>query len=158
MEYRAVFKWLTITLIVLTGFLTILLFLGYLLKENADLTTKMKAQLEQKAQQSNERNKLKHVFEQTKILTSSESSQLKIIKENQYCESVQQCFLLQTGNKRLGCLVSVNSKGAAILLKIAAHKAVTQVSKQQCHYGDTQAKNTSVQCVNNQCIYPFDNL
>ena len=102
-------KWLTITLIAVVIFITILLGLGYLLKEHEIATTQLKHQLDQEraAQKSKEkRNKHKlntvietslvNVAAKTNTLTSKTfvSVKQKILLENLTCSSKKQCVLV----------------------------------------------------------------
>jgi len=153
MRTHPAFKWLTITLIVLTGFLAVLLFLGYLLKENEKVTTRLKAQLEQEAQQASNKKQEKFALKKEKALSSSEKSQQKIIFDNQSCDTDKQCFLIHTDNQRIGCIVAVNTKGAAILLKVASQNDVNQASKEKCRQSYRQARQLSAQCINNTCSF-----
>ena len=153
MRNHPAFKWLTITVIVLTGFLAVLLFLGYLLKENEAVTTKLKAQLEQEAQQASDKKHRRAAIKKAEELTSSEKSQQKIIFDNQSCDTDKQCFLIQTDNQRLGCIVAVNTKGAAILLKVSSPKSINQASKEQCQQSYLQTMHSSAQCVDNTCTF-----
>jgi hypothetical protein len=153
MRTQPVFKWLTITVIVLAGFLTILLFLGYLLKENEAITTELKAQLEQEALQKSEKKQRKLTIKKIKKTSPLEMSQQKIIADNQGCDTDKQCFLIHTDNQNIGCMVAVNTKGAAILLKVSAQKEGNQVSKEHCQQSYIQARQLSARCVNNVCSF-----
>jgi len=145
---------------VLGGFLAVLLFLGYLLKENEVVTTKLKVQLAKEARQQQAKEARKNKpFSHLKVpLTSAEKSQQKIIMENQHCETDQQCFLVHTHNHAVGCIVSVNTKGAAILLKIAAQNEnklslSNQSSGNYCQQEYTQQQSLSAQCQQNRCTF-----
>lgn len=148
-------KWLIITVIVLAGFLLVLLALGYLLKENAASTNQLKAQLEQTAKQQQAKEQAKQQPFQSGLaqLSANEKSQQKIIHEHQACDLDKQCFLIQTHSKAIGCIVAVNTTGAAILLKISAannnHPSATSACQQV--YG--QHSTATAQCVNNSCSF-----
>ncbi len=155
MFYRTAFKWLTITVIVLGAFLTVLLFLGYLLKENAAVTTKLKTQLEQETrqQQAKEADKNK-LFSHLKVpLTVTEKSQQKIIAANQGCDTDKQCFLVHTHSQAVGCIVSVNTKGAAILLKIGGQHKKQQLANKPCQQVYAKQQALSAQCFQNRCSF-----
>ncbi len=155
MFYRVALKWLIISVIVLIGFVIILLFLGYLLKENEAKTTQLKAQLEQEAyQQQQKENRKNTLFPNLKIgLSPAEKSQQKIIANNLYCQSNKQCFLVHTNSQALGCIVAVNTTGAAILLKVAAeHDDGPSLSNSCQQEYDNQHKKLA-QCRNNLCSF-----
>lgn len=153
MRAHPALKWLTITLIVLTGFLAILLFLGFLLKENEEVTTKLKSHLEQQAAEENKKQQQKVASKKVIKLTASEKSQQKIITDNQGCETDKQCFLIHTDNQNIGCIVAVNTMGAAILLKVSSQQGIDQASKEQCQQSYMQARQLSAQCINNTCTF-----
>jgi len=167
---RVVTKWLIITLIVLAGLMSVLLGLGYLLKENEVATTQLKAELEQAAIQQQAKAARKAAIQKNPLafqkpsLSAAEISQQQIIQAHQYCETNKQCFLLQTHSPALGCFVAVNTTGAAILLKIAgqvSHGEISQTSTQsgndscQQAYIDADAytENIAAQCLDNRCIF-----
>ena len=85
MIMRTLLKWLAITVIVLVLFLTVLLALGYLLKENEQVTSQLKIKSVQDAQRKQDKEaRRKAIFNVkpthllTKTLTSFELSQQKI--------------------------------------------------------------------------------
>ncbi len=155
MFFRAAFKWLTITIIVICGFLAILLFLGYLLKENEAVTTHLKAQLEQEARQqlAKEERKNNPFSQLKKPLTPAEKSQQKVIAANQSCETDKQCFLVHTQSQAVGCIVSVNTKGAAILLKVAAQNKSSLPFSQYCQQEYAKQQSLSAQCLQKHCSF-----
>ncbi|OUR63561.1 hypothetical protein A9Q74_00305 [Colwellia sp. 39_35_sub15_T18] len=155
MFYRTAFKWLTITVMVLGAFLVVLLFLGYLLKENEAATTKLKAQLEQEVrqQQAKEADKNKRLARLKTPLTTAEQSQQTIIMDNQGCETDKQCFLVHTHSQNVGCIVSVNTKGAAILLKVAGQNKDSQLTSNSCQQEYTQQQSLLAQCQQNRCSF-----
>jgi len=155
MFYRIAFKWLSITVIVLVAFLVILLFLGYLLKENEATTTKLKAQLEQEAYQQQEtQQRRKNLFYPLpSALNSFEKSQQKIIADNLSCQTDAQCFLVHTHSRALGCIVSVNATGAAILLKTSSNNESLILSNDYCRQEYAKKRNLSAQCRNNYCDF-----
>lgn len=152
---QVAFKWLSITVIVLAGFLVVLLFLGYLLKENEITTTKLKIKLEQEAiqQQAKEARKKQPFSHLTKPLTTAEKSQKKIIIDNQNCESDLQCFLVHTHNQAIGCIVSVNTQGAAILLKVAAQYKSSHSFSQHCQQEYLKQRSSTAQCQKKRCSF-----
>jgi len=153
MFHRVAFKWLTITAIVLVGFLVALLFLGYLLKENEVKTTKLKAQLEQEAYQRQEKEKRKKNYfsSSSTTLSPSEKSQQKIIANNLECQSDKQCFVVYTHSQVLGCIVAINTKGTAILLKVASENQRKSSSDSSCQKEYQKTDEISAQCKNKLC-------
>lgn len=155
MFYRTAFKWLTITVIVLGAFLMVLLFLGYLLKENEEITTKLKLELEQEASEQQAKNERKNnPFERLSVpLTPTEKSQQSVITGNQYCERDNQCFVVHTESKALGCVVAINTTGAAILLKISAQNNRNVISSNRCLDEYARHQEVAAQCRENRCSY-----
>ena len=152
MLHQVAVKWLIITAVALTGFLVVLLFLGYLLKENEVRTTKLKAKLEQEAYQRQVKaNRKKNFYSFSQVtLSASEKSQQKIIANNIDCQSDKQCFLVHTNSQSLGCIVAVNTNGAVILLKIAS-EIKNKPSSNNCQQEYEKAHNISAQCRDNLC-------
>jgi hypothetical protein len=160
MIMRALLKWLVITVTVLIFFLTVLLGLGYLLKENEQVTTKLKiktAQDTQRKQDKEARRKalfnVKPTLLLTQNLTSFEQSQQKIIADNVNCQSSKECFLVHTNSKTLGCIVAVNATGVAILLKTADEKYLTETAISNCQQNYSQESVLTLFCQNNTCSY-----
>ncbi len=153
MFHRVALKWLTITVVVLVVFLAILLLLGYLLKENEEKTTQLKAQLEQEAYQQQEKeNRKNSLFLVSKtILSSLEKSQQEIIANNRNCQSNKQCFLVHTHSQALGCLVAVNTTGAAILSKITSKSDKVPLTGNTCQQEYDDLGRMLAQCRNNLC-------
>jgi len=150
MFHRVAFKWLSITVIVLVGFLVVLLFLGYLLKENEIKTTKLKVQLEQEAYQRREKSRKATSISFSQASTA-EKSQLKIIANNRDCQSNKQCFVVFTHSQIIGCIVAVNIKGTAILLKVASENESKSSAGGSCQKEYQNAHNISAQCKDNLC-------
>ncbi len=154
MFYRTAFKWLTITIIVLISFLAVLLFLGYLLKENEQSTIKLIDRLEQEAQQQLAEVKQDQLlYYAEKSLTTLEKSQQKIIAFNQTCQTDQQCFLVHTQSPALGCIVSVNTQGAAILLKVKTHNQAGLSPVNACQHEYKNQGKQIAHCRNNTCSF-----
>jgi len=153
MFYRVAIKWLSITVIVLVGFLVILLFLGYLLKENEVKITKLKAQLEQEAFQRQEKDNRKDAFftSSQANLSAAEKSQQKIIANNLDCQSDRQCFVVHTHSQAIGCIVAVNIEGTAILLKVSSENENKSSSGRGCQKEYQKLHEISAQCKNNLC-------
>ncbi|TWX51116.1 hypothetical protein [Colwellia hornerae] len=154
-------KWLTITLIAVVVFITILLGLGYLLKEHEIATTHLKQQLDQEraAQKSKEkRNKyrlntiietsLVKVAAKTNTLTSKPlpSVKQKILLENLTCSSKKQCVLVNISFGELACAFAINTIGASLLAKTA--EEVNSVIK--C---PRYPNNSQLSCQHNLCTY-----
>lgn len=127
-------KWLIITLIVLAGFMTILLGLGYLLNENEKSTKILKAQLEQEIQA--ERAKQERI-QQRKTISEYRQPQAKgapnkllqenslnvkafqqIVLNNLTCVSKTQCQVAQVQFKNTRCAVAINNIGGSLLKKL----------------------------------------
>lgn len=155
MFYRTAFKWFTITVIAIVVFLIVLLFLGYLLKENEVKTTQLKTQLEQERhqQQAKEQRQNSPFSHLPSTLTTLEKSQQQIIADNLSCQTDQQCFLVQTQSQALGCFVVVNTTGAAILLKIASQNENSQAASEYCQLEHTKQPSLVAQCRNNACSF-----
>jgi hypothetical protein len=152
MFHKVAVKWLSITVIALMGFLIVLLFLGYLLKENEVKTIKLKAQLDQEAYQQQAKENRKKTFSSISQITlsASEKSQQKVIANNLDCQSDKQCFLVHTDSQALGCIVTVNTNGAVILLKIVSESKI-KASSNGCQQEYEKAHGISAQCRNNFC-------
>lgn len=152
MFYQTALKWLIITVTVLIGLLAILLFLGYLLKDNEVKTTKLIAQLEQEAiqQERKLRNESKPYLLKNTISTF-EKSQQDIIANNLVCQSSKQCFVVQTHSKNIGCLVAINTVGAAILLKASSQNKSNLSSDTNCQKLYQTMPETLVHCKSNIC-------
>jgi len=155
MFYQTAFKWLAITIIALAVFLLVLLFLGYLLKENEIKTTKLKVQLEQEAYQKQEKeNRRKSMFSHVPVsLSPLEKSQQETITSNLSCQTDKQCFLLHTHSKAIGCVVAVNTTGAAILLKVFSENENQRLSNNDCQQEYTKQRELFAQCINSQCSF-----
>lgn len=160
MIMHTLFKWLVITVIVLVLFLTVLLALGYLLKENEQVTSQLKIKSVQDAQRKQDKEarrkalfNVKPTHLLTKTLTSFELSQQKIITDNASCQSPKECFMVHTDSKALGCIVAVNATGVAILLKTASEANLTDMSTNDCQQTYSQNSVSTLFCQNNTCSY-----
>ncbi len=136
-------KWLGIAVVASIAFISVLLIVGYLLKENKIKTTALKSQF---AQEQAEKIKSQE-NKSDKALNPYQLSQQAVILENLSCTSNSQCMLIETGDERLGCLISLNKTGAAILLKISGLKK-EQNSTAKCKIMNNSA--TAV-CINYTC-------
>lgn len=158
-------KWIVITVIVLLGFLSILLGLGYLLKENEKETTILKQQLEQiksdsptenpqanksRATQLSDNlasfNEQREKFKQAEVNTALFKSTLV---SNLTCVDDQQCTLYDANFKNASCHVAVNGIGATLLSKIDIQQAYIPGCTLQ---NDTQ----KAVCQNNLCTLTLD--
>ena len=149
-------KWLSIILVVFIGFMTILLGLGYLLKENEKHTTALKkaldaerAQLAKKQKTSSSNTYQATTVEFTGRNLDKRSINKKIIKENLTCVSAEQCLLVTVSFADLSCLVAINTIGAAKL---------SQASPDQTLIGSCQqaAKTAKAACQHNICTLAFE--
>ncbi|MFT6249395.1 MAG: hypothetical protein ACJAZQ_002611 [Cognaticolwellia sp.] len=155
---RTLFKWLVITVIVVVVFLIALLALGYLLKENEKTTQQLKIKSTQDAQiqQVKEARRqslfqVKPTHALTPKLTLFEQSQQKIITDNSVCQSKKECFLVQTNNQALGCIVVVNATGVAILLKTVSELNLPQVITNDCQQTYSNEPILLAACQNYTC-------
>lgn len=159
---KTIVKWLLITAIASIFFITILLGLGYLLKENEETTSQLKTKLNQEAliQQKNEARKqalfrVKPSSPTTEKLTVFEQSQQEIIRNNLGCNSEKDCLLLHTNNHNLGCIVAVNTKGVAILLRTATEKSEIKRAEHSCQQAYSQEIVPTLACQNNTCTLAY---
>jgi hypothetical protein len=163
MIVRVLFKWLIISMIVLVLFLALLLGLGYLLKDNEEVTHQLIIKSEHDAQLKQNKEvrrqalfKIKSTPILPQKLTSFEQSQQKIITENVSCESSKECFLVHTNSKMLGCIVAVNATGVAILLKTVSEEGLTKISTNDCQQNYLQESVLISSCKNNTCLYTHE--
>ncbi len=127
-------KWLVITLLALTGFMVIMLGLGYLLSENEKATTLLKNQLEQQAQLAQQKTDQSNALDNyTNIITtgidskaSAKQADAKIMKSfeqtllnNLTCMTVAQCQVESVKFKNTDCHLASNIIGVSQLKKIA---------------------------------------
>jgi hypothetical protein len=157
---RTLLKWLVITIIVLMLFLIVLLGLGYLLKENEEVTNQLKIKLTQEAQLKQEKEarrkalfriKPTHLLKQE--LTVFEQSQQRIITDNSSCETKKECFLVHTNSQALGCIAVVNSTGIAILLKTASELNEPKLPTNECRQTYSQETLLTLSCQSNTCLF-----
>jgi len=154
-------KWFTITLIATLVFVTLLLGLGYLLKEHETATTLLKQELDQERAQvkakeerkqarfralnypavSNDSNQLENSSVNHSIL-----SKQQVILENLTCASTKQCVLIDIQFEDLSCVFAINTIGASLLTKVADD--LTPVGK--C---PDYPKNSQLTCELNICSY-----
>lgn len=152
------FRWLTILIIVLTGFLILLLSLGYLLKENEKTASQLKQKL---AQERLQRQVKESPARQLKIelrtapgqearpperkpLSSQVQMQQDIIIENLTCHTDQQCVLVASELAGEQCWLAVNTIGAALLKKVAP----SALANKDCYQSNT---GKVAVCANNLC-------
>lgn len=139
LKRKVLLKWLVIILTVITAFTCIMLYLGYLLKQNEIAVTALKQELlVQRQALANEQNNASAYLHITpsdnEQLTNTQveqqnaerhlRSKLQIISAQQTivehltCHSKQQCQLFDTGRVELGCVVAVNHIGLIELNKL----------------------------------------
>ncbi len=126
-------KWLTITLVAIVVFATLLLGLGYLLKEHETATTLLKQELDQQRAQIQAKEKRKQArFKFTTPLplsnTSSSfkspsdkplaSNKQQVLLENLTCASTKQCVLIDIQFEDFSCVFAINTIGASLLTKV----------------------------------------
>ncbi len=126
-------KWLTITLVAIVVFATLLLGLGYLLKEHEAATTLLKQKLDQQRAQSQAKEQRKQArFKSTApplINASSSFNSLskkalasykqQVLLENLTCVSAKQCVLIDVQFENFSCVFAINTIGASLLTKVA---------------------------------------
>jgi len=126
-------KWLTITLVAIVVFATLLLGLGYLLKEHETATTLLKQKLDQQRAQIQAKEKRKQArFKSTVPPLSNVSSSFKdlsakalasykqqVLLENLTCVSAKQCVLIDVQFENFSCVFAINTIGASLLTKVA---------------------------------------
>jgi len=152
-------KWLTITLIALVVFFTLLLGLGYLLKEHEVATTHLKNQLDQeRADNRAKENKralnsiietsLVEVVENTSKYSRNTSSSVKqkILLKNLTCSSTKQCVLVDIKFSDVNCSFAINTIGASLLAKTGDISS----SVGKC---PSYPKKSQLSCQNNLCTY-----
>ena len=118
------FKWLTIILVVLSGFLVVLLSLGYILKEHKEVTTALVDSIEhkrkekiineiKKAQMQVPTGKVRYEYQITSGADSQKVSQAErslneekqqIVIRNLLCQSDQQCVLVDIQSSGNSCV------------------------------------------------------
>jgi hypothetical protein len=156
-------KWLTITLIALVVFFTLLLGLGYLLKEHEVATTQLKHQLDQERAENTAKENtqtlnsiietsLVEVVEKTSKYTRNTSHSIKqqILIKNLTCSSTKQCVLVDIEFTDLKCLFAINTIGASLLAK--SGDVSSSVGK--C---PSYPKKSQLSCQNNLCTYGNNN-
>ncbi|MFQ3194687.1 MAG: hypothetical protein ACI9N3_001515 [Colwellia sp.] len=153
-------KWLTITLIAVVVFATLLLGLGYLLKEHKITTTHLKQQLDQERAEKKLKQKVekhqRNTFLETFLIDvvnkqslpskTTYSLKQKILIENLTCSSKVQCVLVEIQFSDLHCPFAINKIGASLLSKTA--EDMSKVGK--CPRYPT---NSQLSCLNNLCTY-----
>jgi hypothetical protein len=154
------FKWLTITLVAIVVFVTLLLGLGYLLKEHETATTLLKQELDQQRAQAKAKQERKHArfkstltsqsntsssFTSTSAKTLSSNKQ-QILLENLTCTSAKQCVLIDIKFKDLSCVFAINTIGASLLTKVADDLS----SVDKC---PDYPENSQLSCELNICTY-----
>jgi len=126
-------KWLTITLVALFIFTTLLLGLGYLLKEHEAATKQLMNELDQERAEIQEKEKRKMARFTSKFHTPQRkttppikpsiasalgANKQQIILENLTCTSTKQCVLIDIQFADLSCVVAINTIGASLLTKV----------------------------------------
>jgi len=151
-------KWLVITLLAIVVFITLLLGLGYLLKEHEVATTQLKQQLDQERAQQKLREKRKrakfipaiesslHKIAPNVAVKTSNSAKQKILIENLTCASTKQCVLVDIEFADLTCTFAINTIGASLLVKTGDD--VSSVGK--C---PSYSESSELSCQLNICTY-----
>ncbi|MFB0981845.1 MAG: hypothetical protein QMC62_13140 [Alteromonadaceae bacterium] len=152
-------KWLTITSVALVVFITLLLGLGYLLKEHEIATIHLKDQLDQeRADQTAKKNKqtLNRIIEKSLVEVVEKTTKYsrktlrsvkqQILVKNLICSSTKQCVLIDIKFSDLKCTFAINTIGASLLAK--SGDASSSVGK--C---PSYPKKSELSCQNNLCTY-----
>jgi len=154
-------KWLTITLLAIFVFFTLLLGLGYLLKEHETATTQLKHQLDQKSAQQKAKEIRRNARFKPAIDSSMNNTSLsskrslriglgskkqQILLENLTCTSTEQCLLIDIQFSDLSCAFAINTIGASLMTKIADD--FSSVGKCPIY-----PKNSQLSCELNICSY-----
>ena len=152
-------KWFTITAIALVVFITLLLGLGYLLKEHKVATTHLKNQLDQeRAEKTTKENKktLNRIIEKSLVEVVEKTTKYsrktlrsvkqEILIENLTCSSTKQCVLVDIEFSDLKCTFAINTIGASLLAKTGADLSLVK----KC---PRYPKNSQLSCLNNLCTY-----
>jgi len=158
-------KWFTITLIAVVIFVSVLLGLGYLLKEHEISTTHLKQQLDQERAAKKVKNQIKQQKLNTIIETSrteiventtelprrtARLSKRKILIENLTCTSRKQCVLVDIEFTNLQCTFAINTIGASLFAKTT--NDLSSVGK--C---PSYPKNSQLSCQSNLCTFGLIN-
>lgn len=156
-------KWLMITTIVLLGFVSVLLALGYLLTENEKATTALVSQLAQQKQTGDgSADNVTHGYQQLlnnsgesltvtidhQILTAENSTVLtfeQTVINNLTCVLDQQCLIAKVSFTNRDCVVAVNIIGASLLAKLATESE--QIGSCRNYLGEEFAH-----CQKNTCV------
>ena len=140
------FKWLTILVVVLLGFLIVLLSLGYLLHENEQVTHQYKQQLQQKKHNQNNNNKSKSTTTEVSFAVDTLASDIKeILISNMTCQSDEQCKLIRLQQGENICLFATNIIGASKLKKLLLNSGKIPA----CEDSD---EISEVRCQRNICV------
>ena len=154
-------KWLTITLVAIVVFATLLLGLGYLLKEHETATTLLKQELDQQRAQIKAKEKRRQArFKSTisrpisnaslplksPLIKALGSNKQQVLLENLTCTSTKQCVLIDIKFEDLSCVFAINTIGASLLTKVAGD--FSSVGK--C---PDYPKNSQLSCELNICSY-----
>jgi hypothetical protein len=154
-------KWLTITLVVIVVFATLLLGLGYLLKEHETATTLLKQELDQQRAQVQAKEKRKQArFKstippslsyasssfQSPLVKALASNKQQVLLENLTCASTKQCVLIDIQFENFSCVFAINTIGASLLTKVADD--LSSVGK--C---PDYPQNSQLSCELNICTY-----
>ena len=142
------FKWLTILIIVLSGFVVVLLSLGYLLKENEDVTRQLKQKLEQQNAANKTSEEAKHVptiSTEVSLVDDKLANELaEILVANMTCQDNSQCKLVQLQQGDNVCFFATNTIGAALIKKLSLQSGKLP----QC---ESQSSAEVVSCRQNIC-------
>ncbi len=154
-------KWLVIILVVVVTFITVLLGLGYLLKEHEVATIQLKHQLDQERLQQQQKEKrrkekFKNNIETSLITIVSNSDSLsntplisrkkKILIDNLTCSSKKQCVLVNIQFADLSCDFAINTIGASLLAKASEDASVVGKCPEY-------PKSSQLSCQSNLCTF-----
>lgn len=144
------FKWLSILIIVLCGFLVVLLALGYLLKENEIATSALKKELEQEQTKQQQQAEAALFADESKLLPQQKQqqdraqAQKQAVINNLTCISDQQCVVIANPIEDGSCLIAVNTIGASLLAKLTDKQTLTEACR-------ATYDHAAASCQNNIC-------
>lgn len=112
-------KWIVITVVTTIGFLLVISFIGYQLKNNEEKNRAYLEQVDIKQPNLVERQKQKVRVIPEKVMPFEQSQSYQIIKQHLTCINHQQCKAISVSFADQSCVLAINSIGAARLLKAA---------------------------------------
>ena len=134
-------RWFCATLIACTLLLSVLLFLGWLLQNNAEKTTELVEQLSEEKEGSLKNDRFELEVE------NNIDAQQQVIVNNLTCVNDAQCTLVAVPELSAQCFIAINKLGAAELAKVTKNSTKLPVNA-RCL---TLLSETKAVCRQNQC-------